>query len=87
MDQPREVAKPARGQKNKEIKCTCRYISGMYMYMYKTRSAVCIYMFIYQVQYIFYYLGACTFVHSSLLYMYVCETIAVYVCMYVCMYK
>ena len=69
MDQPREVAKPARGQKNKEIKCTCRYISGMYMYMYKTRSDVCIYMFIYQVQYIF-YLGH---VHSCTVHCCICK--------------
>ena len=53
MDQPRKVAKPARGQKNKEIKCPCRYISGMYIYMYNTRTAVCIYVFIYQVLFLF----------------------------------
>ena len=53
MDQPRKVAKPARGQKNKEIKCPCRYISGMYIYMYNTRAAVCIYLFIYQVFFLF----------------------------------
>ena len=46
MDQPRKAAKPARGQKNKEIKCPCRYISGnMCIYMYNTRTAVCIYLF------------------------------------------
>ena len=30
MDQPCKVAKPARGQLNREIKCPCRCIRGKY---------------------------------------------------------
>ena len=33
MDQPHKVAKPARGQLNKEMKCPCRCIRGKYIYM------------------------------------------------------
>ena len=31
MDQPCKVAKPARGQLNREIKCPCRCIRGKYI--------------------------------------------------------
>ena len=34
IDQPREVAKPARGQLNREIKCPCRCIRGKYILYY-----------------------------------------------------
>ena len=65
MDQPRKVAKPARG-------CCIR---GKYIYMYWYSTAVCIGLYT-RYQYIF-YLGTCTFVHGSLLYMHVCVTTAV----------
>ena len=42
MDQPREVAKPARGQLNRKIKCPCRCIRGKYIYMY-----CCLLLFMY----------------------------------------
>ena len=87
MDQPRKVAKPARGQKNKEIKCPCRYISGnMYIYMYNnTRTAVRIYLFIYQVYFLFggMYIRA----RFTAVYGYMCNYSGMYVePMYVCMY-
>ena len=64
-------------------------IRGKYIYMYWYSTAVCIGLY---TRYIF-YLGACTFVHSSLLlynvhiYIYMCVTTAVCVCrtMFVCM--
>ena len=49
-------------------------------------TAVCIYLFIYQVYILF---GDSTFVHGSLLYMHIlCITTAIcmYVCLYICMY-
>ena len=67
IDQPREVAKPAGGQLNREIKCPCRCIRGEYL-----RTAVCICV---HTRYIF-YLGTCTFVHGSLLYMHIYVTTA-----------
>ena len=43
MDQPRKVAKPARGQLNREIKCPCRCIRGKYItYLY-----CCLHLFVY----------------------------------------
>ena len=78
MDQPRKVAKPARGQLDWEIKCPCACIRGKYIALYMYRTAVCIYLFIYQVYVLF---GDSTFVHGSLLYMHICVTRAV------CMYK
>ena len=78
MDQPREVAKSARGQLHREIKCPCRCIRGKYI---RTDIYFCLY-----IRYIF-YLGTCTFVHGSLLYMHiipVCVTTAVFVYVYRC---
>ena len=66
MDQPRRVAKPARRQLSREIKCPCRCIRGTYIC-----SAVCIYLYI---RYAF-HLGACTFVHGSLLCTHLCDYI------------
>ena len=58
MDQPPcKVAKPARGQLNREMKCPCRCIRGKYRYMYWYSTAVCIGLY---TRYIF-YLGTCTF--------------------------
>ena len=58
MDQPRKVAKPARGQLNREIKCPCRCICGKYkVYILCTAVCICLYT-----RYIF-YLGTSTFVH------------------------
>ena len=79
MDQPRKVAKPARDQLNREIKCLeknpCRCIRGKYIYMYWYNTAVCICL--YNTRYIF-YLGTCAFVHGSLLlYMHMYVTTAV----------
>ena len=34
MNQPRRVAKPARGQLNREIECPSRCIRGRYIYLY-----------------------------------------------------
>ena len=48
MDQPRKVAKPARGQLHKEVKYPCtvrRCIRGKYI------QDCCLYLFIYQVQF------------------------------------
>ena len=73
MDQPCKVAKPARGQLNREIKCRCRCIRGKYIYMYWYGTAVCICLY---TRYIL-NLGTCTFVHGSLLCMHICVTTAV----------
>ena len=62
MDQPRKVAKLARGELYPP-----EYVH-IYMYWYST--AVCIGLYT-RYQYIF-YLGTCTFVHGSLLYMHIC---------------
>ena len=72
MDQPRKVVKPARGQLNREIKRPCRCICGKYI------DYVLLIAFVYVPgnRYTF-YLGTCTFVHVSLLYMNVCVTTAV----------
>ena len=51
-------------------------IRGKYIYMYWYSNAVCIGLYT-RYQYIF-YLGTCTFVHGSLLYMDICVTTAVY---------
>ena len=48
MDQPRKVAKPARGQLNRDIKCPCRWIRGKYTNMY-----CCLHLFIHQVYFLF----------------------------------
>ena len=42
MDRPCKVAKPARGQLNREIKRPCRCICGKYINMYWFCTAVCI---------------------------------------------
>ena len=57
MDQPCKVAKPARDQLNREMKCPCRCIRGKYLHMYWYSTAVCIGLY---TRYIF-YLGTCTF--------------------------
>ena len=44
----RKVAKPARGQLNREIKCRCRCLRGRHIYMY-----CCLHLFIYQVYFLF----------------------------------
>ena len=59
MDQPRKVAKPARGQLNREVKCSCRCIRGKYIYMYWYSTAVCI-------PGIYIFGRTFTFVHGSL---------------------
>ena len=48
MDQPRKVAKPARGQLNKEVKCPCtvQMLRGKYIYMY-LHSTVLLFVFVY----------------------------------------
>ena len=71
MDLPRKVAKHARGQLNREVKCPCRCIRGKYIF-----TAVCICL---HIRYIFYLGTTCTlFVHGSLLYnMHICVTTAV----------
>ena len=51
------------------------YIRGKYIYMYWYGTAVCIGLYT-RYQYIF-YLGTCTLVHGSLLYMHICVTTAV----------
>ena len=56
MDQPHEVAKPAYGQLNGEIKCSCRCIRGKYICI---AVSICLHTF--------FILGTCTFVHGSLL--------------------
>ena len=62
MDQPRKVAKPSRGQLNREIKFPCRCIRGKFIC-----TVVCICL---HTRYVF-YLGTCTFfVHGSLLAVY-----------------
>ena len=46
MDQSCKVAKPAHGQLNREIKCPCRCIRGIYIYMYwysSTAFCICLY--------------------------------------------
>ena len=45
MDQPRKVAKPARGQLNRETKCPCRCIRGKYMYI--CTGTVLLFVFVY----------------------------------------
>ena len=45
MDQPRKVAKPARGQLHKEVKYPCtvrRCIRGKYIW-YRTAVCICLY--------------------------------------------
>ena len=42
MDQPRKVAKPARGQLNREIKCPCRCIRIVSTYYVLLLAFVCI---------------------------------------------
>ena len=49
MDQPRKVAKPARGQPNRETKCPCRCIHGKYIDLY---MFCCLLLFIYQVYFL-----------------------------------
>ena len=69
MDQPRKVAKPARGQLNREIKCPCRRIRGKYIYSICTAVCFCLYT-----RYVF-YLETCAFVHGSVhccIYVYTC---------------
>ena len=47
MDQPRKVAKLARGQLNKEVVLEqCRCIRGKYIYMY-LHSTVLLFVFVY----------------------------------------
>ena len=46
MDEPRKVAKPARGQLNREIKCPCRcIIVGRYIYI--CTGTVLLFVFVY----------------------------------------
>ena len=59
MDQPRKVAKSARGQLNREIKCPCRCIRGKYIC-----TVVCICL---HTRYIFISLHNMHSVHGSLL--------------------
>ena len=68
MDQPRKVAKPARGQLNREI--------GVLAYASVVRTYVLLFEFVYRPG-IFFYLGTLIFVHGSLLYMHICMTTAV----------
>ena len=80
MGQPRKVAKPARGQLSREIKCPyrCIRIRGKYIYyMYWYSTAVCICLYTRYTR--IFYLGTCTFfVHGLLLYMHIiCVTTAV----------
>ena len=43
MDQPPKVAKPARGQLNREVKRSCRFIRAKHIYMYwYSSTGVCI---------------------------------------------
>ena len=74
MDQPRKVAKPACGHFKREVKFPCRCIHGKYIYVYWYITAVCICLY---TRYIF-YLGTCTFVHGSPLYMHI------YIYIYIC---
>ena len=48
MDQPRKLAKPVRGQLNRENKCLCRCIRGKYIYI-----NCCLLLLIYQVYFLF----------------------------------
>ena len=52
MDQPRKVAKPARGQLNREIKCSCRCIRGKYNFVH-------IYVLLFEFVYILYQVYFC----------------------------
>ena len=50
MDQPRKVAKSARGQLNREIKCPCRCIRGKYILKYiftGTTVVLLLFVFVY----------------------------------------
>ena len=67
MDQQRKVAKPSRGQLNREMKCPCKCIRGKYIC---TAVIICLHLFFTWVQ-------AHSFVHGLLLYMHICLTTAV----------
>ena len=76
MDQPRKVAKPTRGQLNREIKFPCRGIGGKYIYMY-----CCLHLFINQVYFIF---GDMIIRERfTAVYAYLCDYSGIYVCIYV----
>ena len=77
MDQPRKVAKPARGQLNREIKCLCRCIRGKYIYLH-----CCLHLFVY-VPGIFFIWGH---VHSCTVHCCMCICVTTAVCIYVDMY-
>ena len=73
MDQPRKVAKPARGQLKREIKCPCRcIIRGKYTYMY-----CCLLLFIYQVYFLFG--DMCIRARFTAVYAYMCNYSGMYV--------
>ena len=48
MDHPRKVAKLARDQLNRKMKCPCRFIYAKHIYMY-----CCLLLFMYQVYFSF----------------------------------
>ena len=75
MDQPCKVAKPARGQLNRDIKCSYRCIRGKYIYI-----NCCLFLLIYQV---YFYLGTCAVVHGPLLLYNMCDYSGMCVCIYV----
>ena len=88
MDQPRKVAKPARGQLNREIKCPCRSIRGkcirsiIYVdYWYSTAVCICLctryYIFLFGDMYIR--------ARFTAVYAYMCNYSGMYVelCLYV----
>ena len=81
MDRPRKVAKPARGQLNRETKCPCRCIRGKYIrvYMY-CYFCFCLYTW-YRVYFL--YGNMCTRARFTAVSTYRYVTTAV--CMYTCM--
>ena len=83
MDQPCKVAKPGRGQLDREIKCPCRCIRGKYIYIYVLVQYCCLYFFTYQVYFEFgdMYIRA----RFTAVYAYMCNYSGMYVelCLYV----
>ena len=78
MDQPLKVAKPARGQLNREIKCPCGCIRGKYIVYVCTVVCICL-----CVRYIF-YLKTYICVRSTAVYAYICDYSERYLCMCIC---
>ena len=76
MNQPRKVAKPARGLLDRKVKCPRSCIRGKYICMY-----CCLHLFVYQVSFLFE--DMCIRARFTAEHAYVCDYSGMYVCMYV----